>query len=109
MRAVSFGARQRISLSSVVRMTASVYLAEIYKSFVGSSTEAKRNRMFAIFQRTNSRQSAVSLLHFSYNLVFSPPRDKESSDLNSIYRVKLHRANILMPLLKLMRTRATVL
>ena len=39
MRAVSFGARVCISLSSVVRMTASVYLAEIYKSFVGSPTE----------------------------------------------------------------------
>ena len=39
MRAVSFGARFSISLSSVVRMTASVCWAEIYKSFVGSSTE----------------------------------------------------------------------
>ena len=65
MRAVSFGARLRISLSSGIRMTASVYLAEIYKSFVGSSTEAKRNRTFAKFQRTNSRQSAVSLIQFT--------------------------------------------
>ena len=36
-------------------------------------------------------------------------RDKESNDLNSIYRVSLHRANMLMPLLRLMRTRATEL
>ena len=77
MRAVSFGARLRISLSSGIRMTASVYLAEIYKSFVGSPTEAKRNRTFSTFQRTNSRQSAVSLLQFSYNLVFSTMRDEE--------------------------------
>ena len=34
-------------------------------------------------------------------------RDKESNDLNSIYRVYLYRANILMPLLRLMRSRAT--
>ena len=46
-------------------MTAFVYLAEIYKSFVGSSTEAKRNRTLSPFQRTNFRQSAVSLLHFT--------------------------------------------
>ena len=83
MRAVSFGARLRISLSSGIRMTASVYLAEIYCTFVGSSTEAKLNRMFAIFQRTNSRQSAVSLLQFSYDLVFNTPRDKESNDLEA--------------------------
>ena len=63
MRAVSFGARLRISLSSGIRMSASVYLAEIYCTFVGSPTEAKRNWMFALFQRTNSRQSAVSLLN----------------------------------------------
>ena len=81
MRAVSFGARLRISLSSGIRMTASVYLAEIYKLFVSLSTEAKLNRMFAIFQRTNSRQSAVSLIQFSYNLVFNTPRDKKSNDL----------------------------
>ena len=36
-------------------------------------------------------------------------RDKESNDLNSIYRVYLSRANILMPLLRLMRSRATEL
>ena len=36
-------------------------------------------------------------------------RDKESNDLNAIYRVYLHRANILMPLLRLMRSRATEL
>ena len=36
-------------------------------------------------------------------------RDKESNDLNSIYRVSLSRANILMPLLRLMLDRATVL
>ena len=65
MRAVSFGARLRISLSSGIRMTASVYLAEIYKPFVSLSTEAKLNWTFASFQRTNSRQSAVSLLQFS--------------------------------------------
>ena len=34
-------------------------------------------------------------------------RDKESNDLNSIYRVKLSRANMLMPLLRLMQNRAT--
>ena len=65
MRAVSFGARLSISLSSVVRMTASVYLAEIYKTLVGFSTEAERNWMFALRQQKNSRQSAVSLLHFT--------------------------------------------
>ena len=53
MRAVSFGARLSISLSSGIRMTASVYLAEIYKSFVGSSTEAKRNYKFASCGRTD--------------------------------------------------------
>ena len=63
-------------------MSASVYLAEIYKSFVGSPTEAKRNWTFAPRQRTNSRQSAVSLLQFSYDLVFSTPRDEESCDFN---------------------------
>ena len=42
-----------------------------------SLTEAKRNRTFALCQRTNSRQSAVSLIQFSYNLVFSTPRDEE--------------------------------
>ncbi len=56
-------ARFRISLSSVVRMTASVYLAEIYCTFVGSSTEAKRNRMLSLRGRTNSRHTAVSLIH----------------------------------------------
>ena len=83
MRAVSFGARFSISLSSVVRMTASVYLAEIYCTFVGSPTEAKRNRTFALRQRTNSRQSAVSLLQFSYDLVFSTMRDRVSNDLDT--------------------------
>ena len=77
MRAVSFGARLSISLSSVVRMTASVYWAEIYKAFLQSLTEAKRNWTFAPRGRTNSRQSAVSLIQFSYDLVFNPPRDKE--------------------------------
>ena len=109
MRAVSFGARFSISLSSGIRMTASVYLGEIYYTFVGFSTEAKRNRMFSLRQRTNSRQSAVSLLQFSYDLVFSPMRDKESNDLSRIPRVYLNRANILMPLLRLMRCRATEL
>ena len=71
---MSFGARFSISLSSGIRMTASVYWAEIYKSFVGSSTEAKRNRTFAIFQQKNERQSAVSLIQFSYDLVFSTMR-----------------------------------
>ena len=46
-----------------------------------SLTEAKRNRTFASFQRTNSRQSAVSLIHFTNDLVFSTMRDKESCDL----------------------------
>ena len=81
MRAVSFGARFSISLSSVVRMTASVYWAEIYKAFLQSLTEAKRNRTFAPFQQKNERQSAVSLLHFTYDLVFSTMRDEESNDL----------------------------
>ncbi len=36
-------------------------------------------------------------------------RDKESNDLNSIYRVYLSRANMLMPLLRLMLDRATEL
>ena len=62
--------------------------------------------MFATFQRTNSRQSAVSLLQFSYDLVFNPPRESESSDLSRIPRVYLSRANILMPLLRLMLNRA---
>ena len=53
MRAVSFGARFSISLSSGIRMSASVYLAEIYKSLVGSPTEAKRNHTLSKFQRTN--------------------------------------------------------
>ena len=34
-------------------------------------------------------------------------RDEESSDLSQTPRVYLHRANILMPLLRLMRCRAT--
>ena len=46
-------------------MSASVYLAEIYKSFLQSLTEAKRNRTFAPRQRTNFRQSAVSLIQFT--------------------------------------------
>ena len=57
-------------------MSASVYLAEIYKAFVGFSTEAKLNRTFSPLQRTNSRQSAVSLIQFTYDLVFSTPRDE---------------------------------
>ena len=63
MREVSFGARLSISLSSGIRMTASVYLAEIYKSFVSSSTEAKRNHKLTLRQRTNERHTAVSLIH----------------------------------------------
>ena len=39
-----------------------------------SLTEAKRNWTFAPRGRTNSRQSAVSLLQFTYDLVFNPPR-----------------------------------
>ena len=81
MRAVSFGARLRISLSSGIRMTASVYLAEIYKTLVSFSTEAKRNHKFAPRQRTDERPSAVSLLHFTHDLVFNTPRDRVSSDL----------------------------
>ena len=49
-----------------------------------SLTEAKRNWMFASFQRTNSRQSAVSLLQFTYDLVFSTTRDNKSSDSDSL-------------------------
>ena len=49
MRAVSFGARLSISLSSVVRMTASVRLVWIYKTLVSLSTEEKRNCTFAIY------------------------------------------------------------
>ena len=74
-----------------------------------SLTEAKRNWTFALRQRTNSRQSAVSLIQFTYDLVFSTPRDEESSDLSQTPRVYLHRANMLMPLLRLMRSRATEL
>ena len=77
MRAVSFGARFSISLSSVVSMTASVYWAEIYCTFVGSSTEVKRNHKFSLRQRTDSRHTAVSLLQFSYDLVFLTMRDEE--------------------------------
>ena len=46
-------------------MTASVYLVWIYKPFVSFSTEEKRNRMFSLRQRTDERQSAVSLIHFT--------------------------------------------
>ena len=46
-------------------MTASVYLAEIYKTLVGFFTEVKRNCTFAIFQQKNSRHTAVSLLQFT--------------------------------------------
>ena len=48
-----------------------------------------------------------SLIHFTYDLVFSTMRDKESCDFNETTRVYLHRANMLMPLLRLMRNRAT--
>ena len=41
-------------------MTASVYLAEIYKAFLQSLTEAKRNRTFALRQRTDERHTAVA-------------------------------------------------
>ena len=87
MRAVSFGARFSISLSSVVSMTASVYFAEIYCTFVGSPTEAKRNRTFASFQRTNSRQSAVSLLQFSL-IRYSTFRAK-AKRMNSVHLPRL--------------------
>ena len=90
MRAVSFGARLRISLSSGIRMTASVYLAEIYCTFVGSPTEAKRNRTFAIFQRTNSRHTAVSLLQFSL-IRYSQLCAVEK------YRFKLHLPRLTLP------------
>ena len=83
MRAVSFGARFSISLSSGIRMTASVCWAEIYKSFVGSPTEAKLNRMFSLRQRTDERHTAVSLIQFSYNLVFSTLRDRKR--MNSVH------------------------
>ena len=88
-------------------MSASVCWAEIYKSFLQSLTEVKRNRTFDSLQRTDERQSAVSLIQFTYDLVFSPPRDEESNDLIQTPRVSLPRANILMPLLRLMRCRAT--
>ena len=42
-----------------------------------SLTEAKRNWMFASFQQKNKRQSAVSLIQFTYDLVFSTLRDEE--------------------------------
>ena len=64
-------------------MSASVYLAEIYCTLVGSLTEAKRNWTFAPRQRTNSRQSAVSLIQFTYDLVFNPSRESESNDLGA--------------------------
>ena len=43
--------------------------------------------MFAKFQRTNSRQSAVSLIQFSYDLVFSTPRERER--MNSVHYPRL--------------------
>ena len=36
-----------------------------------------------------------SLIQFTNDLVFSPPRDEESCDLSRIHRVSLSRANIL--------------
>ena len=108
MRAVSFGARWSISLSSGIRMTASVYLALIYKSFVSFSTEAKRNRMLSSFQRTNSRPTAVSLIHSLWLGILDYARQR-NTDFNETPRVYLSRANILMPLLRLMRCRATEL
>ena len=106
MRAVSFGARLSISLSSGIRMTASVYLGEIYKSFVRLSTEAKRNWTFAIFQRTNSRHTAVSLIQFSYDLVFLTMRGEVQPNSTKLLASN-SPANILMLLLRLTRNRAT--
>ena len=53
------------------------------KTFVSSPTEAKQNWTFAPLQRKNKRQSAVSLLQFSYNLVFSTSRDRKQ--MNSVH------------------------
>ena len=64
--------------------------------------------MFAIFQQKNKRQSAVSLLHFTL-IRYSQLRATKK------YRFQLNlprltnRANILMSLLRLMRSRATEL
>ena len=77
------------------------------KTFVGSSTEAKRNHKFfspSAHKLTTIRGQPTPI---QLDQVFNTPRDKESNDLNAIYRVYLHRANILMPLLRLMQNRAT--
>ena len=53
--------------------------SDVRSTLTGKQTKKqinKRNWTFAIFQRKNKRQSAVSLLKFSYDLVFNPPRDK---------------------------------
>ena len=90
MRAVSFGARLSISLSSGIRMTASVYWAEIYCTFVGSSTEAKRNHKFSLRQRTDERHTAVSLIQFTlirYSRLCAMKK----------YRFKLHLPRLPLP------------
>ena len=73
---------------------------------MNSLTEAKQNRMFAIFQRTNYRPSAVSLIHLLWLGILDYARWR-NTDLSHIHRVYLSRANILMPLLRLMLNRAT--
>ena len=56
---------------------------EIYYTFVSFSTEVKRNRTLSPFQRTNFRQSAVSLIQFSYDLVFNPLRESETNEFSA--------------------------
>ena len=64
-------------------MTASVYLAEIYKTLVSFSTEAKRNHMLSKFQRTDERPSAVSLIQFS--LIWYSTLRAKAKRMNSVH------------------------
>ena len=50
---------------------------------LSSLTEAKRNHKFSLRQRTNKRQSAVSLIHFMYDLVFNPTRESETNEFSA--------------------------
>ena len=52
-----------------------------------SLTEAKRNWTFASLQRTNSRQSAVSLIHFT--LIWYSTLRAKAKRINSVYSPRL--------------------